>query len=372
MEKLTSGCRPWLAAIGALAAVVPIAAQPSARIATSLDALLKFPGFFHSRAVAVLAQPVETDAVWRLPVEAPRTLLVVPRTGTPPSGVSELRGVFVDVGRLIQNRELTVFPALTTLVQSLYADREPARGTVFALAEATWMEPPELSPPSLRALALNPSAFDGKTITLRGRFRAQNLFGDLPFWPRQSRWDFVLQAADASAWVTGLRPRGRGFDLDPTSKRSAGTWLEVTGTVRLQDATPRLEATTVAESQPENEPDAEPAVELPPQPAPAMIFSAPVNGETDVPRTTVVRVQFSRDMAPASFTGRVQVTYAAGVTEPVPPFTASYRAENRGLDVRFESPLVRGASVLVEFLPGIVATEGTPLAPMGLAFTVER
>jgi hypothetical protein len=364
-------------------ALTSVAAQPPSRIATSVDALLTFPGFFHSRQIALVAEAVEVDAVWQIVASTPRPagptprgvaplMLLVPRTGAPPSGRTELRGTFVDVGRLIQAHELTVFPALATLVQNLYAEREPSRGTVFALVEATWTDAPSATPPSVRTVALSPAEFDGKTLTLRGRFRGQNLFGDLPFWPRQGRWDFVLQSADASIWVTGLRPRGRGFDLDPTSKRNAGTWLEVTGAIVVENATARLEATAITQSDPEDEPAPEPVAPSPAQPPPTLIFSVPIDGETDVPRTVTVRAQFSRDMAPDSFADRIRVTYAGDQAEPVPPFTAGYRPANRGLDIRFDEPLVRGASVLIHLLPGITATDGTPLVPTTIAFTVER
>jgi hypothetical protein len=373
MNASASPARVWLTtAVLIIAAAIRVTPQSAPRIATSLDLLLKFPGFFHSRVVALIASPVETDGVWRIPIDAPRTLLVVPRTGTPPSRASELRGTFVDVARLMQTRELSVFPSLTSLTQSLYADREPARGTVFALAEANWTEPPDATPPSLRAVVLDPASFEGKTLTLRGRFRGQNLFGDLPVWPRQSRWDFVLQAADASMWVTGLRPRGKGFDLDPTSKRSTGIWLEVTGTLRVEASVPRLEATTLAQSEPEAEEAAEPVIAPPAQPPPSIIFSAPLDGERDVPPATEIRVQFSRDMAPDSFTDHIGVAYGPETSDKMPAFTATYQAGNRGLVIEFAGPLVRGASVHVDFRAGITATDGTPLAPAALGFTVSR
>jgi hypothetical protein len=50
----------------------------------------------------------------------------------------------------------------------------------------------------VRAVVLRSEAFDGKPVTLRGRFRAQNLYGDVPAWPRQSQWDFVLPLAPTS------------------------------------------------------------------------------------------------------------------------------------------------------------------------------
>ena len=46
--------------------------------------------------------------------------------------------------------------------------------------------------------------------------------GDLPQGVAKSKWDFVLQSADASIWVTGLRPKGKDFDLDPSARVVTG------------------------------------------------------------------------------------------------------------------------------------------------------
>jgi hypothetical protein len=364
--------RLWLAlAIGA-ATALPLGAQPTGRIAATVEVLSRFPVFFHGRTVAIVASPAEADAIWRVPIAAPRHFLLVPASGIPPSRPSELRGLFFDVGRLSGERQLDAYPALQPMLQALFDGREPARETVFALIGATWVDPPDATTPSLRDIVLSPGAFDGRPVTVRGRFRGQNLFGDLPSWPRQSRWDFVLQSADASIWVTDTRPRGRGFDFDPTVRRNAGTWLEVSGTLRVAGGLPSIEGRTVARSEPEAEPAPAPVVARPPEPPPTVIFSAPVDGEIGVPRTNGVLVQFSRDMAPDSFADRVRITYGPGVDAMMPEFTTEYLAGNRGLDIRFATPLAYAAVVTVELLSGITARDGTPLAPAAIAFTVER
>ena len=53
---------------------------------------------------------------------------------------------------------------------------------------------------------------------MTGRFRGVNLFGDLPQAPGRSRYDFVLQSADAALWVTGLQPKGKSFSLDRNAR----------------------------------------------------------------------------------------------------------------------------------------------------------
>ena len=92
----------------------------------------------------------------------------------------------------------------------------PPRDQVFVLIGATAVESPLPTEPTLRRVAIAPEHYADRAITIVGRFRGANLFGDLPQAPGKSRWDFVLQSADGAVWVTGLRPRGKGFDLDRT------------------------------------------------------------------------------------------------------------------------------------------------------------
>ena len=62
---------------------------------------------------------------------------------------------------------------------------------------------------------------------MKGQFRGKNLYGDLPQGPGLSQWDFVLRAADSALWVAGVRPRGKGFNLNPGARVDTGNWLEV-------------------------------------------------------------------------------------------------------------------------------------------------
>jgi Big-like domain-containing protein len=344
-------------------------AQSTQLTSTSLSTIQRYPTFYHGRTVALVAALEEIDGILRVPIDATRTLIVLPRDGRPPSRAVELRGLLFDVGQLSQDDTRLSASGLRTIVESLSRDRWPARDTLFALTAATWVDEPSLTPPSVRTIALHPQAFDGKSVTVRGRFRAQNLYGDLPAWPRQSQWDFVLQAADAAIWVTGLRPRGRGFDLDPTTRRGAGAWLEAQGTIRFVDGLARLEASTLAASKPES--DAPPAAALPPPPAlppPSVIFSAPLNAEADIDPNVVVRVQFSRDMKESSFEGGVKVAYADATAGPAPPFALTYQSGTHAIEIRFKLPLAPGAAVTVSLGAPITASDGTPMAPASITF----
>ena len=85
---------------------------------------------------------------------------------------------------------------------------------------------------------------------MTGRFRGRNLFGDLPSALNRSRWDFVVQSADAAIWVSGLRPRGKGFELDPGAKVDTGRWLEVSGTVHVEGSQVWIDGESLRIAQP--------------------------------------------------------------------------------------------------------------------------
>ena len=83
---------------------------------------------------------------------------------------------------------------------------------------------------SVRSIAIEPWKCDGQTVTITGNFRGRNLFGDLPGAPGKSRYDFVLRGTEGALWVTDLRPRGQGFELDVNRRVDTDRWIEVTGT----------------------------------------------------------------------------------------------------------------------------------------------
>ena len=99
--------------------------------------------------------------------------------------------------------------------------------------------------------------------------------------------------------------------------------------------------------------DAEPATaaRAAPLPPPAVIFSAPLADDIDVPPDTTVRVQFSRDMDPDSFDGNVRVRYAGpsadGDEADGPAFETTYRGRNRVLELR-----PRGGARAIPFRAG--------------------
>jgi Bacterial Ig-like domain len=361
-------CRHWLFAVGLAAPAAVLLGQSAEPVGATVAAIERYPDFFHGRSVALVATPARIDGIWRLPVAASRTFVIVPRLGDPPNARLELRGLLFDVGHLSADDTRLGQYGLISIVNTLAGERWPDRGTFFALVNATWTDPPEPGAGTLQAIVLQPDAYAGKTVTVTGRFRAQNLYADLPAWPRQSRWDFVLQAAGASLWITGRRPRGKGFDLDPTVRRDVGAWLKVTGVVHVDDGLPRIEARQIETSAPVAEAAPAPGPAPPPAPPPTVIFSRPLDGETEVDPSEVVGIQFSRDMDASSFEGHVKVHYGPDTAETPPALTVAYQPLNRSIEVHFAAPLAADATVIIDLQAGIKASDGTPMAPSRLSF----
>ena len=344
--------------------------QALSRMATTVHAVTRYPVFFHDKALALVGTtvPVAGGALNGFPVEAPRTFVIAPRSGEPPSRVSEFRGRLFDVGRFLSDDSRLGPLNLPPIISSVMGDRWPAREQLFVLTGATWSDPPAANDISVRAIALAPAAFEGRTVTLRGRFRGRNLLGDLPAWPRLSEWDFVLQSADAAIWVLGRRPRGSGFDLSPTSRAQTGRWLEVTGRIEIREDLPVLIADSIRTTQAEQDVMDEPEPPTPALPPPTVVFTAPAAGEVLVARDAVVRVQFSRPMRESTFADHIRVTYSES-TMAMPPWTVTYRPGPMAIEIRFAYALAGGVEVRVEFLDGIVSADGGALPASTLRFT---
>ncbi len=353
------------------------AAQAPTRIAANAEALVTSPVFFHGKQIAV-RQPFQEDRnttrlVIPQPVaREPRFVFVLWRE-RPSASEGEIRGEFWDLGRLDQGDSRFASYDFDPILQVASNGRWPPRDQVFVIIGATLMESPLPQAPTLRALALAPDTYADRGVTVVGRFRGRNLYGDLPQPLNKGKWDFVLQSADAAVWVAGVRPKGKDFDLDPGARVDTGRWLEVTGVVRRAGPLVWIDGESVRLSRPPSEAPIE--ITLPPvpkEPPPAVIFSAPVASDTDVDRSAPVRIQFSRDMAPASFEGHVRIAYTTPPQPgaPAPPKAGvTYNEGNRSIEIRFAAPLERFTAVRIDLLEGITATDGQPLPPWSMTFT---
>ena len=369
---------PRLAAVIVMAVVWTATAQ-TPRVATTVDTLLASAAFFHGRSITLHQKLTVEGDLTRL-AEASKPIYVLWQGGRGGSDGSEgeVRGEFWDLGRLEASDGRFAGYDLTRLIESANRGRWPTRDQIFVILGASFLPAAPPRAPTIRAIVLTPNRYVDQQVRVIGRFKGRNLYGDLPLALAKGKWDFVIQSADGAIWVTGVRPRGKGFDLDPGKRVDTGGWVEVTGVVKRDGVTTYIDATAIALAAAPEDNAPEVLVPAPPRaPAPTIIFSAPSAADTDVDRGAPIRIQFSVDMDPRSLRDRVKVSYvpsgAGGSPTPPPPaFTAKYIDAAHALEITFEQPLERFQQVKVELLEGITALDGQPLKPWSLMFTTGR
>ncbi len=359
--------RPTVAAaVAALVLAAPAlsVAQPPSRRLTTIAALRQFPGFFHLQNVLLRGEFKEDGGRFSLDAGDGNMRVILDSGVRTPSGGVEVRGQLIDVGRLDPG-DPRVPDAETRDASRWPRPGEELLVRVTAVGEAA--PPPSTT---IRALALEPWRYEGQKVTVTGNFRGRNLFGDLPGAPGKSRYDFVIRGAEGATWVSGLQPRGRGFDLDIDRRFDTDQWLEVTGVVAYERGLVRIDATqlTAAKAPQVIREADEPAAPPPVLPALEVVFSSPTPDEEDVGATSVVRIQFSRGLDPKTFPGAIRVSYPGSNVKP-PTFQTTYDAGTRALTLRFSAPLEAGR-VQVDVLDTIKAFDGAAVKPWTLTFTV--
>jgi hypothetical protein len=355
-------------------------AQGSVRHATTIEALRAYPVFFHQKSLVVRGElKNEPDGRWFLQTGAGHRIQVLFTSAGSSGPRVDVRGELWDIGRMPRDDPRFSGVDLRTLLGPSIEERWPTPGDVLILRASSAEAAPHPPAPTVRSIALEPDRYADQRVTVTGRFRGRNLYGDLPNAPGRTRWDYVLHTADAAIWVTGLRPRGQGFNLDVDAKVDTGKWLEVAGVVKTGRGLVWVEATQAHLAKPVETPPETTGAKAEPQvgPPPHVVFSAPTQDETDVPLDTAVRIQFSRDMNPKSFAGQVRAYYSVEVSrqrgEPQPPiakFTQSFDAASRTLTLRFAAPLERFRTLTIELGDGIRAFDGAPLTPWKLEFSL--
>jgi len=226
----------------------------------------------------------------------------------------------------------------------------------------------EARPVTLERLLQRPDRWEGRLVTVAGEFRGRNLFGDLSSSTQRAARDWVLKDGPYAAWVTGKPPRGDGFRLDPELRRDTGKWLQVVGRVELERETVYVKASSVTlATRPALEavaPPAPPVPVRPPQPG-RIVFSLPLDGETAIARDSRFVVQFSKDMDPSTFAGRVALRYAGAPQVGDSGFgqlSTRYDGGLRALTVDPGVALRPGRIVELLLLPGIKDLDGLALA----------
>ena len=358
------------AAVAGLLLPALAAAQPLRYMPTTLAAIDAYPSFFHRQPVVLRATPegdlqdvFVSDGERRL-----RALYVAPPVADE-SDVLEIEGTFWDVGRLQPDDPRVAGHSIAVMSERLLGKPWPSTGELRLLIADDTRRADAPDGATIRTISLDPARYRDRTVTVTGRFRARNLFGDLPEAPGNTRDDFVLRSGDASIWIVGMEPKGNGFDFDVMARVDTNRWLEVTGVVGGGDHLATIEAESLA---PVERP--EPAADRRPPPRPQqmlpaeVIFSAPTQDDTGVALDASVRLQFSRDMNADSFAGNVGAAYVGADGAGALELTTEYRPRNRVLNVRFAEPLLPYRPVTVTLGDGIEAIDGAPLIPHTLRF----
>jgi len=336
-------------------------------VEVSLDSLLQMPESYEGRAVRTRGTlefvPGRGAGSYLLRGTLGGRLYLFP--------VPEVAYQFEQQARLWVGREVEVTGGVN---RGAGSDTSQPEQTGVYLAMWAFVGPPdekEGAPASmvttLEELVTRPGRLDGKIVTVRGQFRGENLFGDLPSKSRRRSSDWVIKEDLFAAWVTGRKPKGPGFNLDAELKRDSGKWLQVAGRVRTVKGVVYLEATDVQLQGPAPAAvKAEPPPPPPPRPKkpPVVVFSLPLDGERDVPANTVFRVQFSKDMDEETFKDRVVLRYA-GRPQPgdrdLDAVRVTYDGGLRTLEVDPGDLLRPGRVVELLLLPGIQDIDGLAL-----------
>jgi hypothetical protein len=345
--------------------------QTSARRLTTIDSLKQYPGFYHLQNVLLRGEIDDASAKLQLKADEQTIRMQLDGGVSTKTGPIEVRGLLIDVGRLDPGD-----PRVGAVGEGRDNDRWPRPGEeLFVRVSAIVEVPPSATTATVRAIALEPWKFDTQKVTVVGNFRGRNLFGDLPGAPGKSRYDFVLRGVEGAIWVTNLRPRGSGFELDVNRRIDTDRWIEVTGTIVRDRGLVSIDATrlTLAKA-PQDEAPAESAAPAVPLEPVQVVFSSPTGGEIDVTPTGTIRIQFSRGLSEPSLAGRLRVSYVgapvAADTDSGLRFQAAYDGANRAIVLRMAQPFEAYRTVKVEILEGMKAFDGAPVTPWSLTFSV--
>ena len=221
---------------------------------------------------------------------------------------------------------------------------------------------------SLEQLTTRAGKMDGKLVRVVGKFRGRNLFGDLPSQSMRTINDWVIKDSLFAVWVTNKKPKGDGFELDPSIRRDTSRWIEVIGRpTTTKNGVVIIDAFQVTLTPPPT-PKAE-AAPPPPLPErvktpPEIVFSLPIDGDGDFDFSGRITIQFNNDMDEDSFKGRVGLRYEGPAVPGDPGFSSMrviYEPGGKALIVDPGTPIIRGRTLSVVLLTGIIDIDGQAL-----------
>ena len=349
--------------------------QRGGRRVVTLELLSSHPFFFHGEEVVLQADAIGENVLTYLVDDEFRLLaldIVAPPEGT--AQRVEVIGTFFDPGRLEPGDPRAQNLPIERLSNSLLRKAWPTIGELPLIVASSARPFGKSTAITLRSVALAPQRYRDMSVTVTGRFGGRNLNGNLPDSPGESHHDFVLASADAAVWIVGKEPKGNGFELDVQARIDTGRWLEVIGSVRVHEGMAIIDAGTIRLAEPGEKADAPTLrVERRLHPPPDVVFSAPFEGDTDIPTDTRVRIQFSRAMDTDSFDGRIRIEYPqtsalSPEDRPDIEFVTEYQRRNRVLEISFLERLLPFTAFKIDLMEGITSRDGVGLVPWSLSF----
>ena len=248
------------------------------------------------------------------------------------------------------------------------------QGSIGTIQFWRWAGPPEKLAKNVKAAIVSleqlvgrAGKMDGQLVRVVGKFRGRNLFADLPARSMRTSEDWVIKDSLFAVWVTNKKPKGNGFELDPSIRRDSNRWIEVIGRPVTKNGVVIIDAAEVTLTQPPTpKADAAPAPPPPDRPKipPVIVFSLPLDGESDFDFSGRIMVQFNNDMDEDSFKGRVGLRYEGPAFPGDPGFESmrvSYNPGSKALIVDPGAPILRGRVLDLVLLTGIIDIDGQPL-----------
>lgn len=326
---------------------------------------LSFNGETYSgRAVRVkgrLGIQAISGVSWEMGEAGTRVTIVPIRQGMGEDQLRELSGQMIEV------------TGLFTFTQG-QSSGGAVNATIGVIQFWSWAGPPEklgknakVTITTLEQLVTRAGKMDGQLVRVVGKFRGRNLFADLPSRSMRRVDDWVIKDSLFAVWVTNKKPKGDGFELDPSIRRDSSRWVEVIGRPSTRNGVVVIDAAQVALTQPPTpQADAAPAPPPPEKPKapPMIVFSLPLDGESDFDFSGRIMVQFNNDMDEESFRGRVGLRYEGPALPGDPGFEGmrvSYQPGNKALVVDPGAPILKGRVLDLVLLTGIVDIDGQPL-----------
>ncbi|MBX7187543.1 MAG: Ig-like domain-containing protein [Vicinamibacteria bacterium] len=332
----------------------------------SLDDLSFNAETYNGRAVRVkgrLGMQNTAGTSWEMGEAGTRVTIVPIRQGMAEDQFRNLSGQMIEVTGLF-----------TATAGQTGAGAGGVQGSMGVIQFWSWAGPPEklgkdakFAITTLEQLVTRGGKMDGQLVRVVGKFRGRNLFADLPARSMRRADDWVIKDSLFAVWITNRKPKGDGFELDPSIRRDSSRWVEVIGRPSTRNGVVVIDAAQVSLTQPPTpQADAAPPPPPPERPKtpPMIVFSLPLDGDSDFDFSGRITVQFNNDMDEASFKGRVGLRYAGPALPGDPGFQGmrvSYNPGSKALIVDPGVPILKGRVLDLVLLTGIVDVDGQPL-----------